>query len=101
MFYEKDKTCSVYSEERNQLTIIPSKMPTAPKSASLKVVFAKPKSPNTGSKNTGKKVINKPCANAPNMAPRRPPVALPNTPAAAPTKKCGTTPGMIIVSPIR
>ena len=70
-------------------------IPTTPKSASENVVLAKPREPNTGSKKTGKKVISTPCANAPIIAPRLPPVALPNTPAVAPQKKCGTTPGKI------
>ena len=73
----------------------PNMMPIPPKSESEKVVLARPKEPNTGNKNTGKKVINTPCAKAPKIAPRRPPVALPNTPAVAPQKKCGTTPGKI------
>ena len=48
---------------------LPSKIPTTPKSASLKVVLAKPKSPKTGIKSTGRKVIKIPCASAPQKAP--------------------------------
>ena len=74
---------------------LPRTIPTAPKSASEKVVLAKPMAPRTGSSRTGRKVISRPLAKAPIIAPRRPPVALPNTPAVAPVKKCGTTPGRI------
>ena len=34
-------------------------------------------------------------------APRTPPVALPYTPAVAPQKKWGTTPGIITVVPVK
>ena len=43
----------------------------------------------------GKNVISKPCAKPPATQPFTPPSALPNTPAVAPQKKCGTTPGKI------
>ena len=69
----------------NSLNIFPSMIPTPPKSASLKVVLANPRSPSTGSRNTGRKVIKRPWVKAPKTAPLLPPVALPNTPAVAPS----------------
>ena len=47
--------------------------------------------------NNGNQLINKPLNAAPKIAPRRPPVEFPKTPAAAPQKKCPTTPGIITV----
>lgn len=64
-------------------------IPITPKSESPNVVPAKPTSPNKTNKTTGMKLIMSPLANDPNIAPRRPPVAFPNTPAAVPVKKCG------------
>src|SRR5699024_2697215 len=55
----------------------PMRMPNQPKSASPKVVLASPKVPSTPSKKAGKIVMISPLANAPSIAPRRPPVALP------------------------
>lgn len=72
-------------------------MPITPKSESENVVFSKPRLPSNGSKTTGKKVISRPLVKAPAIAPFLPPVELPNTPAVAPVKKCGTTPGKIKV----
>jgi hypothetical protein len=73
----------------------PMLMPTTRKSASPNVVFSKTMSPNTGRSRAGKKLMSSPLTKAPKTAPRRPPVALPNTPAVAPVKKWGTGPGMI------
>lgn len=74
--------------------------PTAIKSASLKVVFWKPKSPSIGRRIKGKKVRRIPFTKAPIKHPLFPPVAFPNTPAVAPQKKCGTTPGIINIPPV-
>lgn len=43
----------------------------------------------------GKNVINKPCRKDPYTQPFNPPSAFPKTPAVAPQKKCGITPGKI------
>ena len=71
----------------NHFAMLPRIIPTPQKSTSEKVVLEKPSDPKTGNKSTGKKVTNKPLAKAPSIAPRRPPIALPNTPAVAPIKK--------------
>lgn len=60
-----------------------------PKSVSPKVVPSKPRVPNTGNKQAGKKERSNPFANAPATAPLTPPVALPYTPAVAPQKSEG------------
>ena len=65
------------------------------KSLSEKVQLAKFKAPITGIQIAGKKVINKPCKNEPTKQPFIPPSALAKTPAVAPQKKWGTTPGRI------
>ena len=57
--------------------------------------MAKFNAPMTGIQIAGKKVINNPCMKDPNTQPFNPPSALPNTPAVAPQKKCGITPGRI------
>ena len=75
------------------------RMPNQPKSVSPKVVFAEPKVPSTFSSSAGRKVTSRPLTNPPATAPRRPPVALPYTPAAPPVKKCGTRPGRISARP--
>jgi len=80
-------------------TMLPTRMPYQPKSASPKVVLAKPSDPRTVSRNAGRNEISTPLAKAPMIAPRRPPVALPKTPAAPPVKKCGTMPGRMSASP--
>lgn len=77
------------------------RIPTALKSESPNVVPLKPNDARTGSKIAGKKLIKIPLANDPTTAPLLPPVAFPNTPAAAPVKKCGTRPGTIILRPNR
>ena len=74
--------------------------PESEKSVSENVVFATPTLPNTGNKATGKNDIMIPFTNDPTIAPLLPPVELPNTAEVAPKKKCGTTPGIIITSPI-
>ncbi len=84
----------------NDLATFPRTIPDTAKSASENVVLTKPKSPSTGIKNTGRKVINNPLTNDPTVAPRTPPVAFPKTPAVAPVKKCGTTPGKMITEPV-
>jgi hypothetical protein len=71
----------------NNLIKYPNKIPTIPKSESPNVVPSNPSEPRTGSKSAGKKEIKIPLANASKMAPRLPPVALPNTPAAASGEK--------------
>ena len=77
--------------------MFPNIIPTVAKSVSEKVVFANPKFHKTGNNITGRNVNNNPFANDPKAAPLLPPVELPNTPAVAPVKKCGTTPGNIKV----
>lgn len=73
--------------------------PIQPKSASPKVVFSEPNAPNTFNSRAGRNVTNRPLTKPPAIAPRRPPVALPYTPAAPPVKKCGTKPGRINAKP--
>ena len=85
----------ILSYRVNIATIFAIIIPITPKSASLNVVPVYPKLLSDGNNNAGKNVIKRPFANAPNIAPLLPPVALPNTPAVAPQKKCGTTPGKI------
>lgn len=70
-----------------------------PKSVSPNVVPSKPRVPNTGSKQAGKNERSIPFTKEPATAPLTPPVALPYTPAVAPQKKCGTSPGTMTVKP--
>ena len=65
----------------------PIAKPNHPKSASPKVVFSPPNAPSTESRKAGRNVMISPFTNPPTRAPRRPPVALPYTPAAPPVKK--------------
>jgi len=74
-------------------------IPTTPKSESPNVVPSKPTFPSKAIRIAGRKLMIIPLANDPNMAPRRPPVIFPNTPDAAPVKKCGTRPGTITFNP--
>ena len=83
------------------LLSIPRIIPDKPKSASENVDPSNPRPPNTGIKNTGKKLISTPWQKAPIVAPRTPPDALPITPAVAPQKKWGTTPGRITTDPVK
>ena len=70
-------------------------MPSQEKSASENVAEVKPRLVNTGMQMAGRKVMSRPWTKAPAMQPFQPPSALPKTPAVAPQKKCGTTPGRI------
>jgi hypothetical protein len=76
---------------KNSLIKYPNKIS---KSESPNVVPSNPNEPRTGSKSAGKKEIKIPLANAKKWAPRLPPVALLNTPAAS-VKKCRINPGTI------
>ena len=73
----------------------PKIIPATEKSASENVQFAKLRLPITGIQIAGKNVISKPCKKEPNTQPFKPPSAFANTPALAPQKKCGITPGNI------
>lgn len=64
-----------------------------PKSVSPNVVPSKPRAPNTGNKQAGKKERSNPFTKAPATAPLTPPVALPYTPAVAPQKSAGQVQG--------
>lgn len=80
-------------------TALPNTIPTAKKSVSENVVAAPPNSPKNGKNNNGKNVIRIPFRAAPATAPLIPPLALPNTAAVAPKKKCATTPGQMTTPP--
>src|SRR5690606_4178574 len=73
----------------------PTLMTTTRKSASPNMEFSTTIPPNTGRHSAGKELMSSALTKAPKTAPRRPPVAWPNTPAVAPVKKWGTGPGMI------
>ena len=75
--------------------MLPTMKPNHWKSASPKVVPWKPIAPITGIRNAANRVMISPLMKPPATAPRRPPVALPNTPAVPPVKKCGIIPGRI------
>ena len=79
--------------------MFPNTTPTTKKSVSENVVAAPPNSPKNGRNKSGKKVIKRPFNAEPATAPFMPPLALPNTPAVAPKKKCATTPGKITTPP--
>src|SRR5450830_1931880 len=81
------------------LAISPVTEPNQPKSASPNVELARPSEPITVSSHAGSIVIMMPLMNPPTTAPRRPPVALPKTPAPPPSKKWGTMPGRINATP--
>ena len=78
--------------------MLPTTKPNHWKSASPKVVFWKPIALITGTRIAAKMVMISPLMNPPPTAPRRPPVALPKTPAVPPVKKWGIIPGRISVT---
>src|SRR5690349_3761102 len=73
----------------------PTRKPNHWKSASPKVVPWNPIAPMTGIRKAANRVMINPFTKPPATAPRRPPVALPKTPAVPPVKKWGIIPGRI------